>query len=429
MRTLAALLAGALLCAPAVALTGPGSPRILAIGDIHGSLDGLTRILKAAGLTGPDGTWAGGHAQLIQTGDYMDRGEGTRAVLDWLMALEPQARNAGGRALALLGNHEVMNLIGDTRDVTREIFATFADAQSEQRRQAAWTQYAALAAARTPKGGTPAPAYGQTQAAWFATHPPGYVEYREAMSPRGKYGSWLRDKPIVIEHAGTIFMHAGFSPDAAPPAIAEVNTRVRDEVRRLDRFVERLVDEKLALPFFTLQEILQVAANEISHANALIAAAQAAGKQPDRSTLNVPLLLEAQEVMTIDRWTVVAGEGALWYRGLATLPDDPEGGPFAALLARYGAKRFVAGHTPQPNRRINLRFGGRVVLIDTGMLSYYQGRASALEIDGDTLTAIYEDERVPLTQGPADAGGPIGYAERNQATVWRSPSSSVTAGR
>ena len=47
--------------------------------------------------------------------------------MDLLMALEPQARSAGGRAFALLGNHEVMNLIGDTRDVTREIFATFVD--------------------------------------------------------------------------------------------------------------------------------------------------------------------------------------------------------------------------------------------------------------------------------------------------------------
>ena len=63
-----------------------------------------------------------------------------------------------------------------------------------------------------------------------------------------------------------------------------------------------------------------------------------------------------------------------------------------------------------------VRFGGRAVLIDTGMLSYYNGRASALEIDGDQLTAIYEDGRVPL-------------AVLNQATVSRSPSSSVTVGR
>ena len=68
------------------------------------------------------------------------------------MALEPQAKDAGGRAFALLGNHEVMNLIGETRDVTREIFATFADANSEKRRQQAWEDYAKLAAAEEGQG-------------------------------------------------------------------------------------------------------------------------------------------------------------------------------------------------------------------------------------------------------------------------------------
>lgn len=416
MRILAALLAGALLCAPALPLTAQGPARIVAIGDIHGSIDGLTRILTTAGLIGADGKWTGGRTHLIQTGDYMDRGDGTRAVLDLLMALEPQARAAGGRAIALMGNHEAMNLIGDTRDVTPEIIATFADGKSEARRQEAWKQYAALAATRTPKGGTPAPVYGQIREAWLTTHPAGYVEYREAMGPRGKYGAWLREKPVVLLHDGTVFMHAGFAPDTAPATLDEVNPRVRDEIRRLDRFVQRLVDEKLALPFFTLQEILQVAANEIGAANTLIAAAQAAGQQPDRSKLNVPLLIEAQEILKLDSWTVVAGEGALWYRGYSTLPDDPAGGPFAALLTRYGARRFVTGHTPQPDRRITARFGGRVVLIDTGMLSYYQGRAAALEIAGDALTAIYEDARVPL-------------AVLNQATVSRSPASRVTVGR
>ena len=40
---------------------------------------------------------------------------------------------------------------------------------------------------------------------------------------------------------------------------------------------------------------------------------------------------------------------------------------------------------------------GRAVLIDTGMLtSVYKGRASALEIAGDKLTAYYEDGKVTL---------------------------------
>ena len=403
MRLVAGLLAVALLWSASQPLLAQGA-RIVAIGDIHGEIEGFKAILRAAGLTDATGRWSGGRAQLIQTGDYTDRGTGTRAVLDLLMALEPQARGAGGRALALLGNHEVMNLIGDTRDVTREIFATFADANSEKKRNQAWEQYARIGAQKLAKNEPVPDVYRQAREAWFTTHPPGYVEYREAFAPRGKYGAWLRDKPIVTEVNGTIFMHAGISPAMAPVKLEDLNLRVRDEVRRLDRFVDRLVSAGLATRTFTLQEIIAVAQNEIVQANAVIAAAQAEGKTPEPGRLNVPLLMEAQEILKIDGWVSVDPEGALWYRGLATEPDDPNGGPFAAVLAKYGAKRFVTGHTPQQNRSINTRFGGRVVLIDTGMLAdYYKGRPAALEIAGDRLTAIYETERVPLTPQTAPA--------------------------
>lgn len=414
MRPLALLLAVALLSVPAEPLTAQGAARSVAIGDIHGAIDEFKNILKVAGLADATGRWTGGKATLIQTGDYMDRGAGTRAVLDLLMALEKQAKTTGGRAVSLLGNHEVMNLIGDTRDVTGEIFETFAESKSESRRRAAWEEYAKLGAAKSAKGEAVPGVYQQSAEEWLAAHPLGYVEYRDALGPRGKYGAWLRAKPMVAEVGGSIFMHAGIAPDRAPVKLADLNDRVRDEVRRLDRFVQHLVDAKLALPFFTLQEVLQVASHEIGAANALITEARAIGQELDRSKLDLPLLTEAQAILKIDQWTAVNPDEALWYRGFSTLPDDPSGGPFAALLIRYGATRFVTGHTPQQDRRITVRYGGRVILIDTGMLtSYYKGKASALEIAGETLTAIYEDGRAPLYQ----------------ATVARNPSSRLTVGR
>ena len=397
MRFAALLAAVLLLCSNAPALTAQGAARIYAIGDIHGSLDGFKSILKATGLADANGKWSGGRAQLIQTGDYVDRGEGTRAVLDLLMALESQAKGAGGRTFALLGNHEVMNLIGETRDVTREIYATFADADSDQRRNDAWETYAKLAEAKKQKGEPVAGVYAQTREAWLTTHPPGYVEYKAAMSAKGKYGRWLRSKPVVTMVDGSIFMHAGIPPANAPAKLDDLNEQARSEIRRLDQFLDRLIDLKLATRDFSLNEVLQVAAAEIGLANTRIAAAQAEGKEPDRGQLNVPLLMEAQEILKIDTWLAVKPDGALWYRGLSTEQDDPAGGPFAAILAKYGAKRFVTGHTPQASRSITMRFGGRALLIDTGMLtSVYKGRAAALEIDGDRLTAVYEDGRVPL---------------------------------
>lgn len=390
-----ALICGAALAAAPTLAQAPA--RIIAIGDIHGSIDGFTSILKVTGLIDANRKWIGGTTQLLQTGDYMDRGAGTRAVLDLLMALEPQAKDAGGRAFAVLGNHEVMNLVGETRDATPEIFATFGDANSEKRRESAWQDYARLAELKKEKGEPVPTVYAQTKEQWMATHPPGFAEYKDAISPKGKYGAWLRGKPIVTEVDGNIFMHAGIPPVNPPARIEDLNVQARDEIRRMDRFVQQLIDLKLATATFTLQEILQVASSEIGLANARIAEAKAAGKEVDLRKLNMPMLNDAQEVMKVDSWIAINPEGALWYRGLSTVPDDPAGGPFLPLLQKYNAKRFVTGHTPQAGRSITVRFGGRAVLIDTGMLtSVYKGRASALEIIGDKLTAFYEDGKINL---------------------------------
>ena len=72
----------------------------------------------ALGLTDSSQRWTGGRTTLVQTGDFMDRGAGVKAVLDLLMRLETEASAAGGRVVVLLGNHETMNLMANTRDTT-----------------------------------------------------------------------------------------------------------------------------------------------------------------------------------------------------------------------------------------------------------------------------------------------------------------------
>ena len=160
----------------------------------------------------------------MQTGDYMDRGEGTRAVLDLLMALEPQAKDAGGRAFAVLGNHEVMNLIGETRDVTPRDLRHLRRCQFREAAPGRRGRTTRSSPPRRRSKGEPVPAvYAQTREAWLTTHPPGYVEYKEALRPRGKYGAWLRGKPIVTVVAGNIFMHAGIAPANAPAKLDDLN--------------------------------------------------------------------------------------------------------------------------------------------------------------------------------------------------------------
>lgn len=72
-----------------------------------------------AKLTDVNGEWVGGEDILVQVGDILDRGDQSRKVLDLLMNLEEKAKNVGGRVVFLLGNHEVMNLIGDLRFLSK----------------------------------------------------------------------------------------------------------------------------------------------------------------------------------------------------------------------------------------------------------------------------------------------------------------------
>jgi hypothetical protein len=390
-----ALVLGATL--HAVAQNQPAATRLIAIGDIHGAYDEFVAVLKRAGLINDALAWSGGRSTLVQTGDYTDRGTDVRKVLDLLMRLEKEAKSAGGQVVTLLGNHEVMNLIGDWRDVTPEICATFATSNSTDERADAYRQYTRLKASETP----PAPVYTQTEEAWLGQHPPGCVEYREAMAPSGTYGRWLRDKPIAAQIGDTLFMHAGINPARpTPKSIAEVNERARTEVRRLDAFRQRLANRRLALPTFNLQQMLDVAVAELRQANLVLAAAKAEGQQPP--ALDIDTLREAQALMDIAKWSVIDPDGPLWFRGYAQWQEAETAPQVFGLLDTMKLTRIVVGHTVTPTRKITARYDGRVVVIDTGMLTRtYNGTPAALELTNGTLKAIYPTGEEALTANPA----------------------------
>lgn len=404
------LLAAALSVAGHATLAQQPS-RIVAVADIHGAYGPFVSILTKAGLIDTQQKWIGGRTTFVQTGDYTDRGAGVRQVFDLLMALEENARKGGGQATILLGNHEVMNIVGDLRDTTPQIWQTFADGQSEARRESAWKQYDQLVAARRKVRTTLPNAYADTRESWMAAHPSGWLEYREALGPRGKYGRWLRGKPVAASIGGTMFMHAGISPDQ-PLTVDMVNTRTRDEMARYEKYLQLLVDRKLALPFFTFQEVLEISASELQAASAVIEAAKAKGEQPDLSNFDIAVLREAVEIIKIEQWAIFAAEGPLWFRGYATWSDEEmPRAKVGGLLEKLGVQRIAVGHTPQRDGRIASRFQGRVFVMDTGMLAeVYKGRPSALEIRGNAVSAIYEDGVVPLVALSARASRPVALA-------------------
>jgi len=212
----AALALGLLACQPPLAIAaGPqcefnGIDRVVAIGDVHGAYERFVEILKTAGLIDQKEKWTGGKTYLVQTGDIVDRGAGSRKAADLLMRLQDDARKAGGAVLPLLGNHEVMRMVGDTRYVVPGEYDAFTDARSEDIRQEL------LARA----GGTVA----------VADVPLGLIEMRQAFGQNGKYGKWLRTLNTVVKINGIVFLHGGISPMVADMTCDTINDTVRREL-------------------------------------------------------------------------------------------------------------------------------------------------------------------------------------------------------
>jgi len=305
-----------------------GVERIVAIGDAHGAYDRYVGILKTAGLIDNRQRWSGGQTHLVQVGDLLDRGADSRKILDLLRRLEREAASKKGAVHVLLGNHEVMRMLGDLRYVSAGEYQAFVTRDSEELRQRV-VESAKAADPQAPP----------------LELPLGSVELQIAFGPRGDYGRWFRTLDVVARINGVVFLHGGISPAVAATSCDEINETVRRELT--------------ARPSPPPQEMLST-----------------------------------------------REDGPLWYRGLAQEPDE-----FApsvdSILSAQQARAIVVGHTITPTGRIRVRFGGKVIQIDTGMNPDYVqgGRASALEIQGGRFTAIYEDRRdvldVPALQSAA----------------------------
>lgn len=94
-------------------MMGKPEPTIIAVGDVHGELDGLREILRHAGLVDHQDRWIGGDSVLVQTGDMIDRGPKSREAYALLAELQAKAPDAGGQIVRLLGNHELALLQGN----------------------------------------------------------------------------------------------------------------------------------------------------------------------------------------------------------------------------------------------------------------------------------------------------------------------------
>jgi len=381
---------------------------IVAIGDVHNDFDDFVAILRHTGLIDQQNHWSGGKTTFVQVGDLLDRGPKPREVMDLMMALEKEAPQAGGRVVGLLGNHEIMNIMGDLRYVTPGNFASFADANSEKRQKAAYDEYVKWRSSHASLLAELAQPMELTEEEWMARHPAGYVEQREALSAKGAYGEWLRKHPALAEIDGIIFLHGGIHPDLAKNKVDAINNHIRDEIKTFDATKQYLLDEKVILPFFNLKEMADVLQAEI------------VAELKSHVPANAERQAKIQEFLKQGEWFSVRADGPVWFRGYDQWSDE-EGAPKASkLLQDYKAAHIVVGHTVQKGGRIRPRFDNKVFLIDTGMLSSYYpgGRASALEFCGGTkIIAVYLDQQVVLTDPTKSSPQNAGVAGQSAAAT------------
>jgi hypothetical protein len=373
----------------AFAVPGKAQPRVVAIGDVHGAFSEFVAILQRVGLIDAQRHWIGGSSVLVQLGDVVDRGGGSRQALDLLMELQAEAEKQNGKVLPLLGNHEALNITRDLRYTSAEDYGAFATEQSVEVRENAYRAYREFVSAHRNNSHSAAPEDEASRQKWMSEHPLGFFERRDAFGPQGVYGRWLRKQVALVQVGDGLFVHGGLNPAFRFRDIQQLNDQVHSELANFDSLWESLARKNLIWRYMTQEEALLQVQDEWR-------AIQLHGQVEDPEAAR-----DMQALLGIQNWLIFSPNGPLWYRGLALEPEEKLKSNLEAMLARLKVKYIVAGHTVRPKFEIMPRFNNRVFLIDTGMLKEaYGGRGSALEIQDGRFTAYYSDGERQLLRAP-----------------------------
>jgi len=153
----------------------PDPPRVVAVGDLHGDVRAFGAIARACGLMDERGSWVGGNSHLVLMGDLVG-GARSRMLLNAVMRLEREARRAGGRVHALLGNHDLLPAAGRFGRMTRSERSSYR---------------------------------------------------RKDFRGDGPFAEWLRSRPTILKIGRTLYVHAGLDRWALDTDPGDVNAQVR----------------------------------------------------------------------------------------------------------------------------------------------------------------------------------------------------------
>lgn len=122
----------------------PAARRIIVIGDIHGDYNAAIKCLQVSKVIDDKLNWIGKDTHIVQVGDQVDRcrpgkykcdhpkatknDEGSDLeILKLFTQLHHKAKPHGGGVYSLLGNHEIMNILGDFGYVSHKGLEQFED--------------------------------------------------------------------------------------------------------------------------------------------------------------------------------------------------------------------------------------------------------------------------------------------------------------
>lgn len=343
-----------------------GIERVVAIADVHGAYQPFVELLQGTGLVDEELRWRGGESHLVIVGDILDRGEDSRAVLDLVMRLEREAPALGGAVHTVLGNHEVMNLVGELGYVSREEFASYADLESGGSRRRAESRFSA---------DNPGLSRLALRSGFSRLYPRGFFGHREAFAPGGIYGRWLLEQPVLLVINDTAFVHGGLSPLLIGMAPEQINGNAREALAGYLEAMQVLIEEGLLFPETDFRRQARIADSHLARRNT------APESEVDRAAASLRDLAGHE---LFDR------AGPLWYRGMVDCSPAIEQDRLLEALAGLGVRRLVIGHTPTNTHEVQERFDGALLLADTGMLaSHYGGQPAALVFEEGEVKVFY----------------------------------------
>ncbi|XP_057721497.1 shewanella-like protein phosphatase 2 [Arachis stenosperma] len=203
----------------------PSPSRLIAVGDLHGDLDKTKQALRLAGLIDASDRYVGGSATVVQVGDVLDRGGDELKILYFLEKLKREAARSGGKIITMNGNHEIMNIEGDFRFVTKTALDEFR----------VWEQWFSvgnkmkglcqgLETPTDPFKGVPMSFHG-VKREFFD----GFRARVAALRPNGPISSrFLSQNVTVLVVGDSLFVHGGLLPQHVDYGLERINEEVRD---------------------------------------------------------------------------------------------------------------------------------------------------------------------------------------------------------